>query len=93
MKCWRDPFNATSMCCSRSDQHLFRDQCLGRGGGRQASQASRDKRRLPAGDCTGGHPGRSALAYEVLPGNTADCTTLRMFLAVSSGTQPCGASG
>ena len=37
---------------------------------------------LPAGgDRTGGHHGRLPLAYEVLPGNTADCTTLRMFLA------------
>jgi hypothetical protein len=37
---------------------------------------------LPAGgDRIGGTPDGLPLAYEILPGNTADCTTLRMFLA------------
>ena len=48
----------------RFDQYVFRDQCLGRGGGRQAAPRLQPGQAagLPAGgDRTGGHPGRSAL--------------------------------
>ncbi len=90
---WRDLFNAnfdvllydlTSTYPRVKPEGMLRDQCLGRGGGRQAPPRlqSRQTAGLPAGgDCTGGHSGRSAAGLEVLPGNTADCTMLRMFLA------------
>ena len=61
---WRDLFNAEFRCAAlRSDQHLFRDQCRGRGGGRQAPPRLQPRQAagLPAGgDRAGGHAGRSA---------------------------------
>ena len=81
----------------RSDQHLLRGQRRGSAGGRQAPPRLQPRQAagLPtSGDRAGGDAEGLPLAYEVLPGNTADSKTLRMFLGkIERNTARRGASG